>query len=157
MLLSHLLSPSSSHLLLRCPISSPVATPLIYSRRPCLSSCLPPPLVTRSHHRLSTIALRHSSAGRRHQTIASCLLPKLFRVTSCPQPSSLLVCCHCTLLWLIVKSLCAGHRLQTIPFRLPPKLSPCCLLSAAVVSLLAPPAVPSFDPLPPSLLIAPRL
>jgi hypothetical protein len=79
------------------------------------------------------------------------------RITSCLQPSSLLVCCHCTLLWLIVKLLCAGHCCQTIPFCLPPKLSSCCLLSATIVSLLAPPAVPSFDPLPPSLLIALQL
>jgi hypothetical protein len=56
-------------------------------------------------------------------------------VTSCPQPSSLLVCCHCPLLWMIVK-LSASHRHQTIPFCLPPKLSLRCLSPAAAVSYL---------------------
>jgi hypothetical protein len=51
--------------------------PLVCSHHPCLSSCLPLPLVSRSHHHLSTVALRHSSAGQCHQTIDSCLLPKL--------------------------------------------------------------------------------
>ncbi len=77
LLLSHPLLLSSSHLLLRRPVSSPVTAPLAYSCGPCLSSCLPPLLVSRSHHRLSTVALRYLSAGRRHQTIASHLLPKL--------------------------------------------------------------------------------
>ncbi len=76
-LLSHLLLPSSSPLLLRCPISSPVAAPFVCSSCPCLSSCLLPPLVSRSHHRLSTVALHYLSAGRCHQTIASRLFPKL--------------------------------------------------------------------------------
>ncbi len=76
-LLSHPLSPSSSHLLLRRPISSPVAAPLVCSHFPCLSSCLPLPLISRSHHRLSTVVLHQSSAGQGHQIIASCLLPKL--------------------------------------------------------------------------------
>ncbi len=76
------------------------------------------------------------------------------RVTSRPQPLSLLVCHNCPLLWLIVKLSCAGHCRQTIPFCLPPKLLPCCLLSAAVVSLPALPAVLLFDPCFSSLLIA---
>jgi hypothetical protein len=78
-------------------------------------------------------------------------------VTTCPQLLSFLGCRHCTLLWLIVKLLCASHCRQTIPFCLPPKLLPRCLLSAAVVSLLAPPAMPSFHPLPLSSPITPWL
>jgi hypothetical protein len=50
-------------------------------------------------------------------------------VTSRLQPMSPLVCHHCTLLWLIVKLSCAGHRRQTIPFCLPPKLLLRCLSS----------------------------
>ncbi len=77
MLLSHLLLPSSPHLLLCHPISPPVAAPLVCSLCPCLNSCLPPPLVSRSRHHPSTVGLPHLSAGQYHQTIASCLLPKL--------------------------------------------------------------------------------
>ncbi len=76
-LLSHLLSPSSSHLLLRRPVSSPVAISLVCSHCPCLCSHLPPTLVSHSHHCLSTVALHHLSAGQCHQDIASHLFPKL--------------------------------------------------------------------------------
>jgi hypothetical protein len=79
------------------------------------------------------------------------------RVTSCSQPSSLLVCHICTLLWLIAKLSCVSHRHQTIPFCLLPKLSLGRLSSAVIVSLLALPAVPSFNAPPPSSLIALRL
>jgi hypothetical protein len=55
-----------------------------------------------------------------------CCQSSCHRVTFHQQPSSLLVCRHCTLLWLIVKSSCAGHHCQTIPFCLPTKLLLCC-------------------------------
>ncbi len=106
--------PSSSHLLLCHPISC--------SGRLHLSSRLPPPLVSRSHHCLSTVALRHSSAGQRHQTLPLFCCQSCCRITFCLQPSSLLVCRCCTLLWLIVKLLCASHRHQTNPFHLLSKL-----------------------------------
>jgi hypothetical protein len=127
----------SSHLLLHHPISSPVVTPLVCSCHPCLSSCLPPPLVSHSHHRLTTIALRYSSVGRRHQTNASRLLPKLSPrhllsaavISSCLSPfHSLMADCQV----IMCKPPLTNH-----PFCLPPKLSLCRLLSAAIVSLLA--------------------
>jgi hypothetical protein len=76
-------------------LSHPLLLPLLVcSCSPCLSSHLPLPLVSRSHHHLSTIALHYSSAGQCHQTIASRLLPKLLPrhllsaaiVSSCLQP-----------------------------------------------------------------------
>ncbi len=87
---SCLLSPSSliryHHLLL---ISSttilshvPLPPPLICSGCPCLSSCMPLPLISCSHHHLSVIVLHHLSASHHHQTIASHL------------PTKLLPCCH---------------------------------------------------------------
>jgi hypothetical protein len=77
LLLPHPLSPSSSHLLLCHPISSFVAVPLVCSHCPHLSSCLPLPLISHSHHHLSIIALRHLSAGQQNQTIVYGLLPTL--------------------------------------------------------------------------------
>jgi hypothetical protein len=148
------------------PLSS--AVPVIFSPPP------PPPLWSAAIVLASALVCYHllSAAAITASPPLSCItcllanatkpLPLVWcqswcQITSCLQPSSLLVCRHCTLLWLIVKSSCASHSCQTIPFCLPPKLSLQPLLSAAVVSVLALPAVLSFDPLPPSSSIALRL
>ncbi len=73
-------APGGCSSLIRCPrhlLTSSSSTSLVCSHRPCLSSCLLPPFVSCSHHRLSTVVLHHLSAGQRHQAIASCLVPKL--------------------------------------------------------------------------------
>jgi hypothetical protein len=92
--------PSSSHFLLCCLFSSPTAAPLVCSRCPCLSSCLSLPLINRSHHRLSTVALHHLSADH---LLLKLLLHHLLSATvvsSCLPPlHSLMADCQVVVWW----------------------------------------------------------
>jgi hypothetical protein len=73
----HLLLTSSPATLSHLPL------PLLWSATIVLASALvchhllSAAAITNTNHHLATVALCHSSAGRCHQTVASCLLPKL--------------------------------------------------------------------------------